>query len=110
MGVSHYKMMKRLLLPALASFISCQDTTYCPDGWHVSEFDGKVECIYLGGVQEMVTKQDATVLCAARGGWLVDLDEGRGPAKNNFVKSLLSEHVGQGDLDRPEISGTSSGG
>ena len=29
------------------------------------------------------------------------MDEGRGPAKNNLVKSLLSDFVGQGDPGRP---------
>ena len=46
-------------------------------------------------------QEDAGVLCAARGGWLLDLDETRGPAKNNFIKSLLANHVGTGDWGEP---------
>ena len=88
--------MKQIIIFAAVAFavVLSQDTNYCPDGWYVSDFDDKIECIYFGKVDEQVTKTDASVLCAARGGWLVDMDEGRGPAKNNFLKSLLSEHAG----------------
>jgi len=86
---------------ALFAVVLSQDTSYCPDGWNLSEFGGKRECVYFGNVQEQVTKEDAGVLCAARGGWLLDLDETRGPAKNNFIKSLLANHVGTGDWGEP---------
>ena len=86
---------------ALFAVALSQDTNYCPDGWNLSEFGGKRECVYFGNVQEQVTKEDAGVLCAARGGWLLDLDETRGPAKNNFIKSLLANHVGTGDWGEP---------
>ena len=47
----------------------------------------------IGGLKEGVTKADAEVLCAARGGHLVDMDESRGPVKNNAIKALLSDVV-----------------
>ena len=40
-----------------------------------------------------MTKADAEVLCAARGAHLVDMDESRGPSKNNAIKALLSDVV-----------------
>merc|ERR1712106_238903 len=55
------------------------------------------ECILLSG-EEMVTNDDASILCQFHGGWLVDMDEGRGPAKNNFLKSLISDADGQGGI------------
>ena len=66
-----------------------QDTHYCPDGWVVADIGGIVDCILMGGVGEFVTKQDAEVLCEAHDGWLVDLDEGRGGQKNEFIKQLI---------------------
>merc|ERR1719391_1202932 len=94
--------MKHFLAIVLFVAVSlAQDTNYCPDGWFLAELDGKRECIYFGSQYEGVTKIDAEVLCSARGGHLVDMDEGRGPAKNNLVKSLLSDFVGQGDPGRP---------
>ena len=55
----------------------------------------------LGGVEEMVTQDDASILCQFHGGWLVDMDEGRGPAKNNFLKSLISDADGNGGIGFP---------
>merc|ERR1712227_193585 len=82
-------VMKQIIFAAAVFVVALsQDTNYCPDGWYVSDFDDKIECIYFGSQTEQVTKTDASVLCAARGGWLVDMDEGRGPAKNNFLKTL----------------------
>ena len=72
----------------------------------------KVECILLSGVDERVTKADAAIICEFHGGWLVDMDEGRGgeedmhlnwwwvlsfiiddagPQKNNLIKSFIGE-------------------
>merc|ERR1712002_924278 len=53
-----------------------QDTYSCPDGWIVSDVGGVVDCILLGGANEMVTKQDAEIICSFHDAWLVDLDEG----------------------------------
>ena len=74
------------------AFIQGQGAT-CPDGWSKVEVNDAVECVYFGGLYEGVTKADAEVLCAARGGHLVDMDESRGPAKNNAIKALLSDVV-----------------
>ena len=65
----------------------------CPDGWSKVEVNENVECVYFGALREGVTKVDAEVLCAARGGHLVDMDESKGPAKNNAIKALLSDVV-----------------
>ena len=65
----------------------------CPDGWSKVEVKDSVECVYFGGLKEGVTKADAEVLCAARGAHLVDMDESRGPSKNNAIKALLSDVV-----------------
>ena len=43
-------------------------------------------------------QDDAAIICQFHGGWLVDMDEGRGSAKNNFLKSLISDADGQGGL------------
>ena len=75
----------------------------------------KVECILLSGVDERVTKADAAIICEFHGGWLVDMDEGRGgvedgddmhlnwwyvisfiiddagPQKNNLINSFIGE-------------------
>jgi len=90
--------MKLLILSALSAVTLGQDTYYCPDGWVVSQIGGVTECIMLGGAEEMVTNDDATIICEFHGGWLVDMDEGRGPAKNNFLKSLISDSDGQGGI------------
>merc|ERR1712234_49891 len=70
--------------------VSAQDTYSCPDGWHISDIGDEIECILLSGVDERVTKSDAETICAFHEGWLVDMDEGRGPQKNNLIKSLIS--------------------
>merc|ERR1712098_852053 len=93
--------MRAIVFGALAATVLGQDTHYCPDGWAVSELDNKVECILLGGVDEMVTQDDASILCQFHGGWLVDMDEGHGPAKNNFLKSLISNADGNGGIGFP---------
>merc|ERR1711935_1291004 len=85
-----------LVLAAVAGVLS-QDTYNCPDGWVVSDIGDEVECL-LGGLGEMVTKQDAMAICAFHDGWLVDMDEGRGPSKNNLLKSLISDAQGQGGI------------
>merc|ERR1719400_2876803 len=61
----------------------------------------EVECILLSGVDERVTKSDAETICAFHEGWLVDMDEGRGPQKNNLIKSLISAV----DPHAPQIPG-----
>ena len=56
-----------------------------------------MDCILVGPMDEFVTKQDAEILCAFHDGWLVDMDEGRGGQKNEFVKQLVDE--AQGNFD-----------
>merc|ERR1712128_215152 len=102
-------MGKFLILAALSAVTFCQDTYYCPDGWVVSNIGDVVECILLSG-EEMVTNDDASILCQFHGGWLVDMDEGRGPAKNNFLKSLISDADGHGVLEMQECNIVVSGG
>merc|ERR1712127_1140899 len=92
--------MVGLLLLALAAATSAQDTHYCPDGWHISDIGDSIECILLSGLEERVTNADAAVLCAFHEGWLVDMDEGHGPAKNNLLKSLISDAMGDGEPGR----------
>merc|ERR1712156_297965 len=79
-----------LLVGVIIGAVSAQDTYSCPDGWHISDIGDEVECILLSGVDERVTKPDAETICAFHEGWLVDMDEGRGPQKNNLIKSLIS--------------------
>merc|ERR1712025_819353 len=73
-----------------------QDTYYCPDGWYISDIGDEIECILLGGLGERVTKNDAMAICSFHDAWLVDMDEGRGPQKNNMLKSLISDAEGNG--------------
>merc|ERR1711962_1189480 len=94
-------MAHLLLFLGLLPGIFAQDTHYCPDGWSVSEIDGEIECILLSGLQERVTKADAEAICASHDGWLVDMDEGTGPQKNNFLKQLVSQADGRGQPGRP---------
>merc|ERR1712142_1450468 len=87
--------MRTFLLIAAVAFLALgQDdgsTYHCPDGWHYAEIGSVTECILLGDRTEKVTKADAAVLCQFHGGWLVDLADSRGPAKNNLLKSLISD-------------------
>ena len=92
--------MMRLGSTLLAILLSCvqgQDTYLCPDGWVVADIGGVVDCILVGPMDEFVTKQDAVILCGFHDGWLVDMDEGRGGQKNEFVKQLVDE--AQGNFD-----------
>merc|ERR1712080_193360 len=52
-------------------------------------------------MDERVTNEDATILCAYHEGWLVDMDEGHGGEKNNFLKKLISDAEGQGRPGQP---------
>merc|ERR1719481_865670 len=86
-------MIGTLLL--LVAAVSSQDTHYCPDGWKVSEIGDKIECIWLSGLKEKVTKADAAAICSVLEGWLVDMDEGHGPQKNNLLKSMIVDKEGE---------------
>merc|ERR1711936_990368 len=91
------------LLFFLSATVLAQDTYTCPDGWHISDIG--VECILLSGVDERVTKADAAIICEFHGGWLVDMDEGRGPQKNNLIKSF----IGEADPGSPGFPGNQYG-
>merc|ERR1711892_195284 len=96
---SHLTMMiKELVLFVAVGLTTAQDHYYCPDGWVVSELGGTVQCILLGGLNEKVTKRDAEVLCSFHEGWLVDMEEGHGSQKNNFLKYLIDDAVGSGGI------------
>merc|ERR1712062_440057 len=82
-----------LLVVVVIGAVSAQDTYSCPDGWHISDIGDKIECILLSGVDERVTKSDAETICAFHEGWLVDMDEGRGPQKNNYG-NWTWDHIG----------------
>merc|ERR1711887_356728 len=92
-NINSNSVMKTLLLLAFLGFVSAQDTHYCPDGWHLSDFGDAKECILLGGIYEKMTKADAFAICQSKGAWLVDLDEGHGGDKNSFVKDLKDQDV-----------------
>merc|ERR1711971_956777 len=107
MGVNSWitgQVMLHLLL-LLSAAVLAQDTHFCPDGWHISEIGDEVECLLLSGVDERVTKADAAVICQFHEGWLVDMDEGRGPQKNNLIKSLIND----ADPGSPGIPGNQYG-
>merc|ERR1712128_171895 len=92
--------MFKLSISFLTSFLALahgQDTYLCPDGWAVADIGGVVDCILVGPTNEFLTKQDAEILCSFHDGWLVDMDEGRGGQKNQFVKELVDEAQGNND-------------
>merc|ERR1711962_417240 len=93
MGSIPSTMIGTLLL--LVAAVSSQDTHYCPDGWIVSDIGDKIECIMLSGLKEKVTKADAAAICSFHEGWLVDMDEGHGPQKNNMLKKMIFDKEGE---------------
>merc|ERR1711992_517378 len=68
--ITHTDMRQFVVVAALAAVAQGAS---CPDGWSKVEVKDSVECVYFGGLKEVVTKADAEVLCAARGGHLVSL-------------------------------------
>merc|ERR1711970_749611 len=76
--------------------VLAQDTHKCPDGWHVSDIDGV--CLWLGGLDERVTKADAEAICAYHDAWLADVCCG---TKSSILKQLLSQADGRGPPGRP---------
>merc|ERR1711914_62627 len=98
------KMLRALIAHSvLLALATAQDTHYCPDGWDVVQGrdPSLIECVLLGGLEERVTKADAELICAGHGGWVVDMDEGHGPAKNNALKKLISDKQGQNNPGTP---------
>merc|ERR1719348_2181156 len=79
----------KLLLLGLSSLLSlglAQDTYHCPDGWFLEEDRSGCRCFYFSE-SEMVTRDDADVLCAYHdGSWVAELDH---PGINYWLKSQL---------------------
>merc|ERR1711915_42261 len=97
MGVT--KMLPKVLslLGLSVGLTLSQDTYTCPDGWVISDVGGVVDCILLGGFNEMVTKQDAEIICSFHDAWLVDLDEEHGGQKNRFIANLINDEQSNWD-------------
>ena len=79
--------MRSLVLLALLSSVLAQDTFYCPDGWH--KYDGRAGCnCFWLAEYEMVTRDDATVLCSFHEAYVAELD---GPGKRlEIIEQLWS--------------------
>merc|ERR1711976_382534 len=101
MGSVSSRMLGKIVAASLLALVAGQDTHYCPDGWQVSDVGHTIECILLGGLEEKVTKHDAEIICASHNGWLVDMDEGHGGHKNDAIKRMLYEAVGQNNFGTP---------
>ena len=70
--------------------VHAQDTYKCPDGWRKWESDRNGECrCFFYSSREMVTKDDADVLCEAGhpGSWVAEIDY---PCKYNQQSRLKS--------------------
>merc|ERR1711994_934328 len=74
--------MRYLLFLSLLCSALAQDTFYCPDGWH--KYDGRAGCnCFWLAEYEMVTRDDASVLCSFHEAYVAELD---GPALNYWLK------------------------
>merc|ERR1712051_1154575 len=85
--------MKYLLALTLVYPVLAQDTYHCPDGWVLEEDRSGCRCFMFSG-EEMVTKDDADVLCQAHDAWVAELDH---PGINYWLKSQLLNKFEQGD-------------
>merc|ERR1711915_745765 len=88
-------------------FNLCQDAYYCPDGWiGIGWFGLGVNCFLLGGLNELVTKQDAEIICSFHDAWLVDLDDGwmDGGQKNRIIADLINEEQWNWDHTGTEVT------
>merc|ERR1712241_1193556 len=82
--LSGRKMRYLVILSQLCSVLA-QDTFYCPDGWH--KYDGRAGCnCFWLAEYEMVTRDDASVLCSFHEAYVAELD---GPALNYWLKGEL---------------------
>merc|ERR1712112_769245 len=95
----------KLLLLTLCSLLSLgfsQDTYHCPDGWLLEEDRSGCRCFYFSE-SEMVTRDDADVLCAAHNGaWVAELDH---PGINYWLKSQLLDLTDIGLTGMKQFSG-----
>merc|ERR1712002_550761 len=86
----------KLLLLTLGSILSLgftQDTYHCPDGWMLEEDRSGCRCFWFNGA-ESVTRDDASLLCAAHDSWVAELDH---PGINYWLKSQLLNNFEAGD-------------
>ena len=72
--------MKYLVALSLLCSVLAQETFYCPDGWHLYDGRGGCNCFWLAEY-EMVTRDDADVLCSFHEAWVAELD---GPGKEGL--------------------------
>eukprot|EP00091_Calanus_sinicus_P018899 TRINITY_DN447_c0_g1_i10.p1 TRINITY_DN447_c0_g1~~TRINITY_DN447_c0_g1_i10.p1 ORF type:complete len:176 (-),score=45.65 TRINITY_DN447_c0_g1_i10:51-578(-) len=98
--------MKFLLaLVVLVAGAWAQDTYYCPDGWFLEEDRSGCRCFMLSG-GEMVTKDDADILCAFHEGWVGELDH---PGINYWLKSKLLANTEPGEFHQFWLGATTEG-
>ena len=81
--------MKYLVALSLLCSVLAQETFYCPDGWHLYDGRGGCNCFWLAEY-EMVTRDDATVLCSFHDAYVAELD---GPGKELEIKQLSVSSV-----------------
>ena len=80
--------MRYLVVLSLLASVLAQDTFYCPDGWH--KYDGRAGCnCFWLAEYEMVTRDDATVLCSFHEAWVAELD---GPGKWKLNNSVCPQY------------------
>merc|ERR1711915_332243 len=93
-----YLIMRFLLLAAVAVCgVWSQDTYHCPDGWLLEEDRSGCRC-FLFSESEMVTRDDADVLCAYHdGSWVAELDH---PGINYWLKSQLLDITDVGQYEQ----------
>merc|ERR1712142_370411 len=89
--------MRSLLALSLLCSVLAQDTFFCPDGWH--KYDGRAGCnCFWLAEYEMVTRDDASVLCGFHEAWVAELD---GPALNYWLKSEWTGLSGHDRVPQP---------
>jgi len=90
----------KLLLLTLCSLLSlglAQDTYHCPDGWLLEEDRSGCRCFYFSE-SEMVTRDDADILCASHNNaWVAELDH---PGINYWLKSQLLDLTDVGQYEQ----------
>ena len=78
-SISQCEDMKYLVVLSLLCCLA-QASFYCPDGWRLYEGRAGCSCFWLAEY-ELVTRDDADVLCGFHEAWVAELDspgEGRG--------------------------------
>ena len=57
----------------------------------------------MPGNYPYLCKDDAEIICQFHDGWLVEINEGQESAKNEFIKDLIAEADGIGDIGKPGL-------